>query len=201
MPSCPAQIPELRSWLNAQADRLGWPALHERLETIDPTAAAAIAPTDSQRIQRALEVYQLTGETLSSQRAVQSEGGGPDLDITTIGLWPEDRDELAERIRRRFQAMLDAGLLDEVRVLYERRDLSAETPAMRCVGYRQLWSYLAGETDLEAASHAARVATRRLAKRQFTWMRRETIDLKLDPFDSGLVERVLGVVESVPYGE
>jgi len=146
----------------------GWPALHAELQQHDPEAAARIRPLDAQRIQRALEVLELTGQRLSE---LQRQAAPAPLNLAEFALMPVEREVLYERINRRFDDMLADGLVDEVRALQERGDLSAELPSMRAVGYRQLWAYLEGKVTLEQAVVAARQATRQLAKRQLTWLR------------------------------
>jgi tRNA dimethylallyltransferase len=191
-----ADLPEAdwqwRASLDAEAAEVGWPALHQRLARLDPKAAARIQANDPQRIQRALEVYHLTGRPISALQTDQT--APPAVRYVNLGVLPTDRVSLAERIACRFDRMLDEGLIEEVRAFFERGDLTAETPAMRAVGYRQLWAYLAGQCSLEEAREAAIVATRRLAKRQLTWMRGRA-DLKcFEPFDPAalewLVERI-----------
>lgn len=163
---------ELRQRIDAEAEVLGWPALHARLAGLDPDAAAKIAPTDRQRIQRALEVYALTGEVISAH---QQRGSKADdsVRVTTLALVVEDRAALAERIEQRFDAMVEAGFVAEVEALMARGDLNPELPAMRAVGYRQIWGYLSGDYDWPEARRRAVTATRQLAKRQMTWIRSE----------------------------
>ncbi|MCY3730918.1 MAG: tRNA (adenosine(37)-N6)-dimethylallyltransferase MiaA, partial [Rhodospirillaceae bacterium] len=168
----PAADPEVRRRLDEEAEAVGWAALYERLRRIDPDAAQTIAPTDRQRIQRALEVVELTGESLTALRAQrQSQRATP---VQALALLPGDRNALARRIERRFDDMLAAGLTDEVRALRERGDLAPTTPAMRAVGYRQIWAFLDGAYEWHEARRRAIVATRQLAKRQLTWLRSET---------------------------
>ncbi|MCH8930408.1 MAG: tRNA (adenosine(37)-N6)-dimethylallyltransferase MiaA [Proteobacteria bacterium] len=160
---------EIRRSLDAEAERVGWPAMHRRLVAIDPGAAVKIRENDAQRIQRALEVFAISGRTISSfHRQTAQE---PAANFLKIALWPEDREQLARKISERFDGMMAQGLLGEVESLYRRDELHADLPAMRCVGYRQLWQHLAGETDLQQAVEHAKAATRRLAKRQLTWLR------------------------------
>ena len=176
----PAASPQLRRELDGRAAALGWPALHAELARLDPVAAARIAVADSQRIQRALEVCLTTGEPISHlQRSRESPLA--DFAVRYWLLCPSDRTILKERIARRFDAMMDAGFLDEVRRLRDRGDLTAAHPSMRAVGYRQLWAHLEGEYDLEEAGRRAVAATRQLAKRQLTWMRAEQRAEWLDP--------------------
>jgi tRNA dimethylallyltransferase len=178
----PQRDPALRARLDAEAAEFGWPALHARLAAIDAEAAGRIHPTDSQRIQRALEVATLAGRPLSELQRDGQGGAPPGWRFLSIGLVPGDRHRLAAGIRERFDRMMEQGLLDEVRGLYRRGDLAASTPAMRAVGYRQLWAHLAGGPGLAEAREQAVAATRQLAKRQLTWLRVQTPDLVIDPF-------------------
>ena len=157
-------------WLpDPGTERVGWPAMHRRLADLDPDAAAKIRENDAHRIQRALEVFEISGRTISSfHRQTPKE---PTTNFLKIALWPEDRERLGRKIGERFDQMMAQGLLAEVESLFKRDELHADLPAMRSVGYRQLWQHLAGETDLEQAVENAKVATRRLAKRQLTWLR------------------------------
>ncbi len=168
----PEADPELRRQIDAQAEELGWPALHARLADLDPAAAAKIAPTDRQRIQRALEVYELTGEIISVHQRRDPQGDAS-VRVTTLAIVAEDRSALAERIEQRFEAMIDAGFVAEVEALMARGDLNPDLPAMRAVGYRQLWGYLSGDYDWAEGRRRALAATRQLAKRQMTWIRSE----------------------------
>jgi len=167
----PEGNPAVRAGIDAQAASTGWPAVHRDLARVDPEAAARIHCNDAQRIQRALEVHRLTGDTITKlqQNRVSVLA---DVDVTEIAVAPLERGDLHTRIEMRFDAMLKAGLLTEVRTLFERSDLSAEHPSMRAVGYRQLWRHLAGQCALEEARNQAVAATRQLAKRQLTWLRR-----------------------------
>jgi tRNA dimethylallyltransferase len=145
--------------------------MHRELERVDPAAAARIHVNDPQRIQRALEVYRLTGETITRLQKKRVSVFA-DVEVAEFAVAPLERRDLHTRIEMRFGAMLDAGLLAEVRTLFERSDLSAEHPSMRAVGYRQLWRHLAGQCSLDEAVEQAIAATRQLAKRQLTWLRR-----------------------------
>ena len=179
----------VRASLDAEARELGWSALHERLRSIDPVAAARIAATDRQRIQRALEVHALTGRPLSElQRAPRLE---PELEIATVALLPPDRADLAARVERRFDAMVEAGFVAEVHRLRQRGDLDIDLPALRAVGYRQIWQHLEGQFDWPEAHRRAVVATRQLAKRQLTWLRSDTVSERWTAFDGGLGSRFL----------
>jgi tRNA dimethylallyltransferase len=167
----PQADPQVRADIDARAASLGWGAVHQELAEVDPAAAARIHVNDPQRIQRALEVYRLTGKTIT-QLQQNRVSVFADVDVTEIALAPLERRDLHTRIALRFGAMLKAGLLAEVRALYERGDLSAEHPSMRAVGYRQIWGHLTGQFALDEAIEQAIAATRQLAKRQLTWLRR-----------------------------
>ncbi|CAM4078106.1 tRNA (adenosine(37)-N6)-dimethylallyltransferase MiaA [Comamonas aquatilis] len=176
----PAANPEVRAQLDAQAAQLGWPAMHARLAEVDPVTAARLAPADSQRIQRALEVWQVSGKPLSSFHTSKSKAGPAEqLGLAALfSLEPENRTWLHQRIALRFDLMLEQGFLGEVRTLRARGDLHLDLPSIRCVGYRQAWEVLdAHEADpsrpLDMAGLRERgiVATRQLAKRQITWLR------------------------------
>lgn len=164
----PPAEPALRAHLEEQAAAHGWPAMHARLADLDPTTAARLPPTDSQRIQRALEVVLLTGTPLS---AMQHQLRGPARPARFISLEPQDRSWLHQRLEQRFRNMVAAGLLDEVRSLHQRADLHPNLPAVRSVGYRQVWAHLDGDGDLDLMHDRAVAATRQLAKRQLTWLR------------------------------
>jgi len=166
----PAADAALRRDIDEDAARLGWPALHAALAQLDPDAAARLDPGDAQRIQRALEIVRLTGRPLAASYA-QREMAAPALRLLPIVLAPSDRAVLHARIAARFDQMLAAGLVDEVRALRARYRLDPAMPSMRCVGYRQVWEYLDGETDLETTRFRGIAATRQLAKRQLTWQR------------------------------
>lgn len=161
---------EIRQQLLEKAEREGWPALHALLAEVDPDSAKRLAPNDSQRLQRALEVYQLTGRTLTQLWAEQKQQSFP-YNVVNLAVMPEERRTLHDRIALRFKLMLDEGFIDEVRALYEREDLNPQMPSVRCVGYRQVWSYLEGEWDYQTMTDKGIVATRQLAKRQITWLR------------------------------
>jgi tRNA dimethylallyltransferase len=164
----PEADPHVRAALDMVAQSAGWPALHAELAERDPVAASRIQPADAQRIQRALEVLQLTGERLSD---LQQQAAPPAVRLAQFALMTVSRPELYVRINARFDQMLAAGLVDEVRALRARGDLDPDLPSLRAVGYRQIWKHLAGECSLEDAAAAARQATRNLAKRQLTWLR------------------------------
>ncbi len=166
----PGADPALRASLRERMEREGAEALHRELAAVDPAAAAAIHPRNRQRIQRALEVYLLTGRPITELHA-GGEEGLPWRSLQ-VAVAPADRAVLHRRIEQRFQGMLDQGLVDEVRGLHARPDLHPELPALRAVGYRQVWRHLDGELDYEEMRSAGLAATRQLAKRQLTWLRR-----------------------------
>ncbi|SDK28776.1 tRNA (adenosine(37)-N6)-dimethylallyltransferase MiaA [Billgrantia gudaonensis] len=167
----PPSDPAVRAELEAMADRHGLDSLHVELARVDPPSAARIHRNDPQRLMRALEVYRISGRTLTELWREQRPETFPWRTLS-IGVGPVDRRVLHARIAERFDAMLAAGLIDEVAALKERRDLHAGLPSMKCVGYRQVWEYLEGEGDLAGLRHRSVVATRQLAKRQLTWLRR-----------------------------
>jgi tRNA dimethylallyltransferase len=183
----------IRARLALEARERGWPALHARLAQLDPATAVRLAPGDSQRIQRALEVVETTGRPMSAQLGAAPAAIPP----PTIGLMPSDRAELHRRIELRFDRMLAAGLLDEVRQLRARGDLGPDLPSMRSVGYRQAWEHLEHGTPFAAFRAAAIAATRQLAKRQITWLRSMTDALLIDPFAEDAFERIEAVVSEV----
>lgn len=166
----PSADPMIRARLIAEATQTSWQALHERLQQIDPEAAARIHPNDPQRLQRALEVYELTGENLTSLQQKLRFEACP-YQLLKLALIPENRTWLHNRLEQRFDTMLDLGLIKEVEQLYARPDLNTSLPAIRAVGYRQVWDYLDGKIDYNLMRNRAIVATRQLAKRQMTWLR------------------------------
>lgn len=171
MSDLPAADVEIRNSIQQQADTEGWSSLHKELQKIDPKTAERLHPNHSQRIQRALEVYRITGVSLSDLQQ-QSEGGIEDIyDVQQYALIPQNRALLHQRIEQRFIAMMEAGFEDEVRRLYQRGDLQADMPSIRAAGYSQLWSYLEGQLSLDEAVERAIIATRQLSKRQQTWLR------------------------------
>lgn len=186
MPPADAAV---RAAIDARAAIEGWPALHAELARVDPATAQRLNPHDAQRIQRALEVWQLSGRTMSQSQGRRTLSG---LALPLIALEPRERGWLHARIAERFDHMLRAGLVDEVRALRARGDLHAALPSMRCVGYRQVWRAL-DDGSLQGLRERGIAATRQLAKRQLTWLRampRETVPCD----DAALVDRVLGLV-------
>jgi len=167
----PEADPATRAAIDARAEREGWPALHAELAKVDPVTAARLMPNDAQRIERALEIWQLTGKPMS-QLLAEDERASLPYRLLKIALLPSDRAVLHQRIAERFDTMLQAGLLDELTHLRQTYpDLNLNFPAMRCVGYRQAWQYQEGEFDLATLREKGIAATRQLAKRQMTWLR------------------------------
>jgi tRNA dimethylallyltransferase len=179
----------LRAEIDAEAAALGWPALHAKLALFDPSTAARLHPTDSQRIQRALEICRLSGRPMSELLA-ESEQQGPPYDLLSIGLLPADRAVLHERIARRFDEMLLAGLDDEVRALRRKYRLSLGLPSMRCVGYRQVWEAQEGIIPPKELRDRGIFATRQLAKRQITWLTNSFTAENYDCLDPALADKV-----------
>ncbi|MDI9244872.1 tRNA (adenosine(37)-N6)-dimethylallyltransferase MiaA [Marinobacter sp. CHS3-4] len=217
MSDLPSADSDLRRQLENQADQQGWASLYRELEAKDPVAAKLIHPNNRQRLLRAVEVIRLTGRPISelwrpSGSGASDESGGEDFTYFTrwqadesptlpytviqLALAPAERRVLHERIRRRFQAMLDAGFLDEVRELMARGDLHPDLPSMRCVGYRQAWSHLAGEYDEQVLVEKGVAATRQLAKRQLTWLRKWSDLDWLDSDDFQQVDKALKIIGS-----
>jgi tRNA dimethylallyltransferase len=174
----PEANPALRQRLDQEAQQKGWPAMHDKLAEVDPVTASRIRPTDAQRIQRALEVYQLAGVTLSQLH--QQESTAYPGQIEKIILAANDRAELHRRIEARFLNMLEQGFVEEVKSLKSRADLNLSLPSMRCVGYRQLWQFLDGELSRQEMIDKGVAATRQLAKRQITWLRKQSRENAFD---------------------
>ena len=162
---------DIRKGIQEQADRDGWATVHQQLQLVDPITANKLHPNHSQRIQRALEVYKITGTPLSELQS-QSEGGiEDDYEVRQYALVMQNRALLHQRIEQRFKAMMEAGFASEVEQLFQRGDLHADLPSIRAAGYRQLWDYFEGHYGLDEAVEKAIIATRQLAKRQQTWLR------------------------------
>jgi tRNA dimethylallyltransferase len=185
----------LRVAIEAEAAALGWPALHAELARLDPESGARLLPTDTQRIQRALEVVRLSGRPMSDFWRAGREAGLP-YRLLAIALVPADRTQLHERIAQRFDTMLGDGLVDEVRNLREKYTLDAAMPSMRCVGYRQVWEYLESEYGLDEMRNRGVFATRQLAKRQLTWLRGMEEIVRIEPCASDLDRQVLSMVNA-----
>jgi tRNA dimethylallyltransferase len=186
----------IRAELDAEAALAGWPAMHRKLEAVDKEAAARISVNDSQRIQRALEVYLISGRSLSEWHAAGSSGAArTPAGFLKFALVPEPRTVLHGRIEARLATMLANGFLDEVRRLRARPGLTSGSPSMRAVGYRQLWSHLDGEFGLDTAVERARAATRQLAKRQLTWLRSEPEIEVLNPLEPRVFDAIVTSVQ------
>ena len=186
--SLPPANPEIRERLDEEGKRIGWPAMHAKLAAIDPETAMRLEPNDSQRVQRALEVYEITGKAMSTLLAESpSEDGreGSDIPqwINLVSLEPSDRKQLHQNLEKRFDQMLAAGFLDEVKRLRKNPDLHDDLPAIRSVGYRQAWEFLNGEINAEQMRYKALAATRQLGKRQLTWLRAISERNTFDPFN------------------
>lgn len=212
MADLPSADQALRTELEAKAEREGWPALHEQLKALDPIAAEAIHPNNRQRVLRALEVVLVSGRPIS--QAWAGNGAGSDVDYPYLTQWqadaspdlpynviqlsisPGNRSVLHDRIRLRFQKMLELGFIDEVRALRARGDLHSGLPSVRCVGYRQAWSWLDGDVDYETFVEKGIAATRQLAKRQLTWLRKWPDLHWIDSEASGSLSRALKILQS-----
>jgi tRNA dimethylallyltransferase len=184
---------EIRQRLESEARDIGWQAMHDRLAEIDPVSAERIHPNDPQRIQRALEIYEISGRSMTDHYDDGDVSPLP-FELIKIILNPGDRSRLHERIEHRFMKMLDEGLVDEVRAFHANGRFSGSLPAMRMVGYRQVWNYLDGKSDYEEMVEKGIAATRQLAKRQMTWLRKEENGIWLDSDESGLLDKIRGIL-------
>jgi tRNA dimethylallyltransferase len=194
--SLPPANPEIRARLDEEGKALGWPAMHAKLAGIDPDTASRLKPNDSQRVQRALEVFEITGKPMSALLAESPsedgrEGSAIPPWINLVSLEPSDRKRLHLNLEKRFDEMLLGGLLDEVKALKANINLHADLPAIRSVGYRQVWEYLDGQTDWEEMRYKALAATRQLGKRQLTWLRAITGRHTYDPFSPNELKAAL----------
>lgn len=192
---------DVRQLLMIEADRLGWPALHQRLMHIDPTVGQRIDVNDKQRIQRALEIYELTGRPVSEAFKTTQTLFSPEQ-FFSIALMPGERQMLHEKIALRFAEMLEKGIVDEVQRLRDRGDLSPEMPSLRAVGYRQVWAYLAGDLTADQMQENAVAATRQLAKRQLTWLKNwgnpnPLAGVEIQPFDAYASDLFARVYEAI----
>ncbi len=190
----PAANPQLRAQLSAQAQTLGWQAMHAKLSQLDPVTAQRISQNDPQRIQRALEINLLTGKTLQANYTLASAVIADKYTIHSFAIMPSDRSALHTAIAQRFDAMLDAGLIAEVTKLYQRGDLDPQLPSMRAVGYRQVWNYLDQQIDYATMREQAIAATRQLAKRQFTWLRSWPQIISIDSVNSAALDVLIQTV-------
>ena len=187
----PEADPAVRQAIEEEAQQIGWMAMHQQLAAIDPCSAQRIHPNDPQRIQRALEVFRVSGETLTALHARSRRQELPFRPFRLV-VAPTERSMLHQRIEARFMQMIEQGLIEEVEQLQQRGDLDASLPSIRGVGYRQVWRYLNGECDHSTMIEQAVIATRQLAKRQFTWLRREEGALHYASEMPGLTQRVAG---------
>jgi len=194
-----AKLPQadegIRAEITQTAERDGWPAVHKLLQEVDPESAARLAPNDSQRLQRALEVHRISGKTLTMHWQEQKQQKLP-FDVLNLAIMPKERKTLHQRIEQRFSLMLEQGFIAEVQALYDRGDLNLEMPSMRCVGYRQAWMYINGEIDHKTMIEKGVVATRQLAKRQITWLRSWQDLHWFDLESTDLTARVLKLLDS-----
>jgi tRNA dimethylallyltransferase len=193
MAALPSADSQLRAAIDEEAAEVGWPAMHRQLREVDADAASRISPNDSQRIQRALEVWRATGKPLSTWHREQAAGPATRR-FVMLGLLPADRAALHRRIANRLERMFAAGFVDEVRRLRSRPGVLRESPAMRAVGYRQVWANLEGEKSLEETIAAARAATRQLAKRQMTWMRSQALAACVDPLEGNALTTIKSII-------
>lgn len=189
----PEADPVVRQRLLEEAEDKGWPHMHAKLAKVDPESAERLNPNDSQRLQRALEVYEVSGRSMTALWAEQ-EKQKPEFPIISLAVMPNDRAELHQRIEKRFDIMLEQGFIDEVRELWARGDLDLQMPSVRCVGYRQVWEYFAGNWDYETMRFKGIVATRQLAKRQVTWLRSWENLTWMDTHDPKLLANALKLV-------
>ena len=192
----PGRDHRVRESINTDIQEFGLHEMHKRLMELDPASAKKINPNDSQRIQRAIEVFELTG-TPMSKTIGQSIDNEEDIDSVDIALIPSSRSTLYEKINDRFEKMLNDGLIDEVEKLKHSWNLSPDLPSMRCVGYRQVWEYLEGSYDRETLFEKGAAASRQLAKRQLTWLRGFELQHRFDPFHDGTFEKIKIIVENL----
>lgn len=192
----PTANEELRAGLLAQAQAVGWPAMHAKLVALDSAAAERFNPNDAQRIQRALEINILTGKTLQ-ENFQKNLNVANDYKIHAFAIMPEDRLQLHAKIAQRFDQMLAAGLEQEVQQLFVRKDLHADLPAIRAVGYRQMWAYLQGKIDHATMREQAIAATRQLAKRQYTWLRHWPTELSTSGSAAVVSEQIALLVQGI----
>lgn len=191
----PAADPAIRAEIESEAKTKGWHALHDELKQIDPVSAERIHPNDPQRLSRAIEVYRISGKSLTE--LTQQKGEPIPYNVKQFAIAPKERSELHRRIELRYESMVEAGFVEEVKALYQRDDLHADLPSIRCVGYRQMWGYLDGEYSLDEAIFKGVCATRQLAKRQITWLRswKDLVWLDSQNIDQG-VETIANVIAS-----
>ena len=197
----PQADPALRAQIDEEARQHGWPALHAELATYDPDTAARLAPNDSQRVQRAVEIYRSSGVSMSAWLARDANAAPSPYRFVTFSLEPGNRLALHARIAERYRTMLKMGLLEEVARLHVRGDLHPGLPSIRCVGYRQLWEHLDGKVSLDTAVEQAIAATRQLAKRQLTWLRSDPERHAVDCLSAQAQDRIVELAHSVWKGQ
>lgn len=193
----PSADPKIREQILQEATVNGWQSLHETLKKVDPGSAERIHPNDPQRIERALEVYYLTGKSLTDHFAQRRQFCAGHYSFISIGLFPENREYLHQRIETRFNQMLSAGWIEEVEQLISRQQLNFSDPAMKMVGYRQIGCYLRGEMDQKTMFNQSIVATRQLAKRQMTWLRHWPSITLLDPWKTSSLDKINSMITSM----
>jgi tRNA dimethylallyltransferase len=184
----------IRAAIDREAAETGWPALHRELSGYDPETAARLSPNDSQRLQRAIEIYRISGRRMSAwlrEARPAASAGVQRRSYVTLSLEPSDRHALHARIDQRYRKMINDGLIDEVAALHARPDLHTGLPSVRCVGYRQIWDYLEGQASLEEAVERAIAATRQLAKRQLTWLRSQPERMVIDCLAPDVADQVV----------
>ena len=191
--SMPAADSAIREKIVREAETGGWQKVHQRLAEVDPESAARIHPNDPQRLQRALEIWELTGESMTQLHKKQQDLVSLPFSVCQLAIIPSDRADLHRIIAARFEQMIKDGFIEEVEHLREKYDLNAELPSIKSVGYRQVWQYLEGEVDRKAMQERAIIATRQLAKRQFTWLRGWS-NLKEIPFPE--VNEALKIIQA-----
>ena len=188
MSQLPAANEEIRTQIDLKAEKIGWPEMHAELRKVDPESANEIKPNDKQRIQRAIEVYMITGVAMSE---LKREGESNNkFDYLSISLLPNDREALYENINNRFDSMIKEGLLDEVSTLLNTERVSNESHSMRSIGYREMLEYIRGEKTLEVAIDTAKLSSRRYAKRQITWLRSFDDQYKLEPMERDNIKTI-----------
>lgn len=189
----PAADEQLRAQMNRIGEQQGWHTLHQKLALVDPESAAKIHQNDAQRIQRALEVFELTSVKLSSYHAIK-DPVRTDISIINFGLFPQERSQLHENIQHRFEVMLKNGVIEEVKGLRQQWALHAQMPSMRCIGYRQIWNHLENKISQEEMRDQAVAATRQLAKRQLTWLRHYPETKLIDPYTANRDEIIQQII-------
>lgn len=195
--SLPSADVEVRARLELQAKQLGWAEMHKRLQEIDPVAAARIHPNDPQRIQRALEVYELTGKSMTDLIATEKKESLP-YHLCKLAIAPKVREVRRQRITLRFHEMIEQGFVEEVEALYARSDLNIDMPSVRSVGYRQIWQYLEGKYSRKEAINRGIIASHQLAKRQMTWLRSDNNLHWFDSTEDNLLDSVLKLLKGYP---